>query len=229
MNQVPTIGRFGQDSPGVPAQSGGPEQEQAADASAARMIGPVQIAVLAGAGLVVAGGLAWVLLGGSPDPAQTSTALPAASAAPSPTSSPQDLASPQPGPADAAGRNPFGGGVGVGGGSTAGAGGGAVPTITTTVTQKVTATVKVPVVSTVTATKTVTSDAVYVFLSSWDEGTQTGQFVVNSDPVTMGNGSTKNGISVTDDTAVGCVQVKLASAASSAAKTLCEGGSVRLR
>ena len=238
MSQVPTIGRFGQDAGqetrGVPEQAGAPDQEQNAAETAGRRLGPVQVAAMAAAGILVAGGVAWVLLGGgSSDPADPGSARPVAPAAGSPTASALELASTEPGGAAVANRNPFGGASSASGAAASGSG--AAAASTPTVTQRVTATVSVPVVSTVTTTvrststvtSTVTAEPVYVYAEQWSS--TSGTLIVNADQVAISAGDTLNGVTVTDtDGADQCLLVKVAGAADSTRKQICEGESVEL-
>ncbi len=216
---------------GMPGQAGPPVTEQVP--SSPRSVKPLHLAAIGGAAVLVAGAVAWVLLGGSGDVA-VDPAPSAASPSVAASASPSLGATVSPAPPGVAGRNPF---VGTAGGAApagvvaaGGLAGGAV-TVTSTVTNQVTATVSVPVVSTVTrsvtATTTVTAEPIYVFLHTWD-GT-TAQVSVNSESISMRSGSTKQGVTMigVDPADSNCVLVKPAGAATADQKSVCTGGSVR--
>ncbi len=216
--------------------AGGPGEAEAGDG--ARSLKPIHLAGVVTGGLVLAGGLAWFLLGGSSPsdvaaPTVTTSVAPSdsasISAAPSVTTSPG---------AGIAGRNPFAGaGTASAGGASADGGvqGGAV-TVTATTVQSVTSTVTVPVVSTVTATSTklstvtstVTAQPVYAYVKTW--AGSSGTLIVNSDEVSATTGGTVNGVAVSDDanTTDTCVLLKVAGAADSSRKRACAGDAVQL-
>lgn len=208
----------------VPAPGGAPAPEQS---PSGRSIKPVYLIAAAGAVVLVAGALAlWLLFGGSGDgPAE----------GPIPTAGPTSQATLSPSasvPAASAvadvvgGRNPFrGGSTAAAVVEGAGVAGGAV---TVTATQMVTTTATATTTTTATATSTVTTEPVYAFLASWNQGTGTADLVINTSEETMTAGQTRQGVTLVGAASANpsdCVVVRRSTTLEQA--TVCTGSVAR--